>query len=168
MGALLYGYDTGIISGALLQIRDDFKTGDTWDQIIAASMLLGAIIGALSCSRLSERIGRKKTLSLSPCQIVLGFAVGGATQTVAMYVAEFDPPRRHGRLVLTLRVGIDVGIVVSTIVGATEQISWRLDSIVQVEQEERSAGENRVWRGLLSQAWVRPALLVGCGVAAFT
>ncbi len=242
VSALLYGYDTGIISGALLQIRDDFHTGNTWEQIIAASILLGAIIGALSCSRLSERIGRKKTLTLvsaiffcgalaaaispnpwtlSLSRIVLGFAVGGATQTVPMYVAELAPPRRRGQLVLTFQVGIGVGIVVSTIVGATELFSWRysvgfaavpaalmlllvfklpesprwlvgqnnhdearevlqkirpdgvdvskeLESIVQVEKEERSAGENRGWRGLLRQAWVRPALLVGCGVAALT
>lgn len=64
LSALLYGYDTGIISGALLQIREEFHTGNAWEQIIAASILFGAIIGALSCSRLSERIGRKKTMTL--------------------------------------------------------------------------------------------------------
>ncbi len=242
VSAMLYGYDTGIISGALLQIRKDFNTGNTWEQVIAASILLGAIIGALSCSRLSERIGRKKTmtlvsgiflagalaaaaspspLTLSLSRIVLGFAVGGATQTVPMYVAELAPPRRRGQLVLTFQIGIGVGIVVSTIVGATELFSWRISvgmaavpaavmlllvfklpesprwligqddrdgarevlhkirpegvdvsrelaEIVDLEKEERSAGENRGWRGLLGQAWVRPALLVGCGVAAFT
>ncbi len=242
ISALLYGYDTGIISGALLQIRKDFGTGNGWEQIIAASILLGAIIGALSCSRLSERVGRKKTLTvvsaiflagalaaavspspltLSLSRIVLGFAVGGATQTVPMYVAELAPPRRRGQMVLTFQIGIGVGIVVSTIVGATELFSWRisvgmaalpaalmlllvfklpesprwlvgqddrdaaqevlekirpegvdvskeLEEIVDLEKEERSAGENRGWRGLLGQAWVRPALLVGCGVAAFT
>lgn len=242
ISALLYGYDTGIISGALLQIRKDFGTGNAWEQIIAASILLGAVIGALSCSRMSERIGRKKTLTVVSCiflvgalaaavspdpwtlslsRIVLGFAVGGATQTVPMYVAELAPARRRGQLVLTFQIGIGVGIVVSTIVGATELFSWRysvgfaalpatlmlllvfklpesprwlvsqddkdaarevlkkirpegvdvskeLDEIVNLEKEERSAGENRGWRGLLRQAWIRPALLVGCGVAAFT
>ncbi len=54
ISALLYGYDTGIISGALLQIRGDFHTGSGWEQIIASSILAGAVIGALSCSRLSE------------------------------------------------------------------------------------------------------------------
>ena len=242
VSAMLYGYDTGIISGALLQIRKDFHTGNGWEQIIAASILLGAIIGALSCSRLSERIGRKKTMTLvsgiflagalvaaispspwtlSLARVVLGFAVGGATQTVPMYVAELAPPRRRGQLVLTFQIGIGVGIVVSTVVGATELFSWRisvglaavpaalmlllvfklpesprwlvgredhdgarqvlqkirpdgvdvskeLQEIVDVDKEERSAGENRGWRGLLRQAWVRPALVVGCGVAAFT
>ncbi|MEO6998170.1 MAG: sugar porter family MFS transporter [Terracoccus sp.] len=242
LSALLYGYDTGIISGALLQIREEFHTGNAWEQIIAASILFGAIIGALSCSRLSERIGRKKTmtlvsviflagalaasvspspLTLSLARVVLGFAVGGATQTVPMYVAELAPPSRRGQLVLTFQIGIGVGIVVSTVVGASELFSWRvsvalaavpaaimmllviklpesprwlvgrddhdgardvlerirpegvdvseeLEAIVHVEEEERGAGTNRGWRGLVRQAWVRPALVVGCGVAAFT
>ena len=241
VSALLYGYDTGIISGALLQIRKAFHTGSGMEQIIASSILLGAIIGALSCSRLSERIGRKRTLILVSCvfivgalaasmspttwtlslsRVVLGFAVGGATQTVPMYVAELAPPRRRGQLVLTFQVGIGVGIVVSTLIGASEQFSWRLSigmaavpatimllcvfllpesprwlvgrddrdaaravlerirakgsdvsaelqSIVEIEDEERGAGENRGWHGL-RQLWIRPALVVGCGIAMFT
>nr|WP_284288878.1 hypothetical protein [Angustibacter aerolatus] len=55
VSALLYGYDTGIVSGALLQIREDFDTGSGMEQVIAASILLGAVIGALVCSRLSEQ-----------------------------------------------------------------------------------------------------------------
>ena len=242
ISALLYGYDTGIISGALLQIRTDFHTGSGTEQVIASSILLGAIIGALTCSWLSERRGRRGTVLLlagvfvigalacsvapnaailSLCRVLLGFAVGGATQTVPMYVAELAPPKRRGQLVLTFQVGIGVGIVVSTIVGATEAFSWRLSigmaaapaalmlllmlrlpesprwlvkhddddgarkvlgiirpqgadldvelgEIKDLEEAERSASSgNRGWVGL-RQAWVRPALLVGCGIAVFT
>ena len=62
VSALLYGYDTGIISGALLQISKDFKIGSGMEQVIAASILGGAVIGALVCSRLSERRGRQSTI----------------------------------------------------------------------------------------------------------
>ena len=55
IAAVLYGYDTGIISGALLQIEDDFDIGSTWKQLIAASILLGAIIGALDLQPRSPR-----------------------------------------------------------------------------------------------------------------
>ena len=48
IASLLYGYDTGIISGALLQIGHQFHIGTGWESVIAASILLGAIIGALS------------------------------------------------------------------------------------------------------------------------
>jgi len=242
VSALLYGYDTGIISGALLQIRRDFHTGSGTEQVIAGSILFGAVLGALTCSRLSERVGRHRTilivsgvfvvgavacalaptaLLLSLGRIVLGFAVGGATQTVPMYVAELAPPAHRGRLVLTFQVGIGVGIVVSTIVGATEAFPWRvsigmaavpalimfvlvlrlpesprwlggrddrdraravlqrirergsdveveLSEIVDLEEQERRAGDDRRgWHGL-REKWIRPALLVGCGIAVFT
>src|SRR3978361_2265546 len=127
VSGMLYGYDTGIISGALLQITKDFGIAEAWKQVIAASILLGAVVGALTCSYLSERRGRKGTLVmlaivfvvgalwcalapnpvlLSVGRLVLGFAVGGATQTAPMYVAELAPPKYRGRLVLCLPTAI--------------------------------------------------------------
>ncbi len=240
ISGLLYGYDTGIISGALLQISDEFGIGSGWEQVIAASILAGAVVGALVCSRLSERRGRRGTLlivaavfvvgaigaavapdplTLSLARVVLGFAVGGATQTAPVYVAELAPSRYRGRLVLFFQIAIGVGIVIATIVGATESVDWRLaigaaavpgalmllfllrlpdsprwlvkagrrdraqqalesvrprgsdvsgelreiDDLVEQERTARTSG----WRGL-RQAWVRPALVVGCGLAIFT
>jgi sugar porter (SP) family MFS transporter len=242
VAGLLYGYDTGIISGALLQITDEFHIGSGMEQTIAAAILLGAVIGALACSVLSERLGRRRTIlvicavfvvgslssSLAPSpwllaagRLVLGFAVGGATQTVPMYVAELAPARLRGRLVLAFQLAIGVGIVISTIVGATESVSWRLaiaaatvpplvmlvavarlpesprwlvkrdrvddardvlrqirpdgydvspelDDIVAVEdRKQQTRSSERGWTGL-RRAWVRPALVVGCGIAVFT
>ncbi|MCZ2829000.1 sugar porter family MFS transporter [Modestobacter sp. VKM Ac-2986] len=240
ISGLLYGYDTGIISGALLQISEEFEIGSGWEQVIAASILAGAVIGALVCSRLSQRLGRKRTLlivavvfvvgslaaSLSPnpellslSRIVLGFAVGGATQTAPTYVAELAPSRYRGRLVLFFQIAIGVGILLATIIGATEAVDWRvsigaavvpsalmgllmlrlpdsprwlvkagreddarqslervrpeghdvsgelhdIQELVEAESSARTSG----WRGL-REAWVRPALVVGCGLAVFT
>ncbi|MDF2829357.1 MAG: transporter, partial [Mycobacterium sp.] len=239
ISGVLYGYDTGIISGALLQITDDFGIAETWKQVIAASILLGAVIGALTCSYLSDERGRKGTLVLlavvfvvgalwcafapnpvllSLGRLVLGFAVGGATQTAPMYVAELAPPKYRGRLVLCFQIAIGVGIVIATIVGATESISWRhsigaaavpaaimlglllrlpesprwlvkqgngdearsvlqrvrpsnydvereLEETANLAREERTAA-TRGWPGL-REAWVRPALILGCGIAIF-
>ena len=50
VSGLLYGYDTGIISGALLQIGKEFDTGNAMEQSIAAGILLGAVIGALAAA----------------------------------------------------------------------------------------------------------------------
>ena len=239
IGGALYGYDTGIISGALLQIKDDFNVGDQWQQVIAAGILLGAVIGALIGSRLSEQYGRQRTIliiaavfvvgtlsaSLAPspltlalARVVLGMAVGGATQTVPMFVAELSPPKIRGRVVLTFQVAIGVGILVATIVGASQLLPWRwmigiaaipaaimlvlmlrlpesprwlvkndqvdearsnlqrvrgeddvereLNDIVKVEEQVHEA-DARGWKGLV-QPWVRPALIVGCGIAVFT
>ncbi|GAB2608108.1 MFS transporter [Paractinoplanes abujensis] len=240
VSGLLYGYDTGIISGALLQIGEDFDIGHGWEQVIAASILVGAVIGALTCSRLAERRGRHGTLlligivfvvgslaaSLSPdpitlslSRLVLGFAVGGATQTAPVYVAELAPTAYRGRLVLFFQIAIGVGIVIATVVGAAEIIDWRvaigmaavpaaimfalmlrlpesprwlareghLDRARQAlervrphgsdlsgemrEIEDNAQAEKRAgtrgWAGLKA-AWVRPALVVGCGLAVFT
>ncbi len=240
VSGMLYGYDTGIISGALLQITKDFGIAEGWKQVIAASILLGAVIGALTCSYLSERRGRRGTLLmlavvfavgslwcavapnpvlLSIGRLVLGFAVGGATQTAPMYVAELAPPKYRGRLVLCFQIAIGVGIVIATIVGASEHIPWRwsigaaavpaavmfvlllrlpesprwlvkydrrsdaqdvlarvrpesydvtaeLDEIEELADAERTA-KTRGWPGL-REGWVRPALILGCGIAVFT
>src|SRR3954470_1139997 len=72
VSGMLYGYDTGIISGALLQITKDFGIEEAWKQVIAASILLGAVIGALTCSFLSDRRGRKGTLVM----LAVVFAIG--------------------------------------------------------------------------------------------
>jgi sugar porter (SP) family MFS transporter len=240
ISGMLYGYDTGIISGALLQITEDFEIEELWKQVIAASILLGAVIGALTCSYLSDKRGRKGTLVLlsgifavgalwcavapdpvllSLGRLVLGFAVGGATQTAPMYVAELAPPKYRGRLVLCFQIAIGVGIVIATIVGASESIDWRwsigaaavpavimlglmlrlpesprwlvkngdtdaardvlervrpsaynvdreLDETTDLVRAERTAS-TRGWSGL-REAWVRPALILGCGIAIFT
>ena len=147
VSGMLYGYDTGIISGALLQITKEFGIGAGMKQAIAAGILLGAVIGALSCSFLSDRWGRHRTILmictvfvvgsllcavspnavlLSLSRIVLGFAVGGATQTVPMYVAELSPTAIRGRLVLCFQLAIGVGIVIATLVGASESVDWRI------------------------------------------
>jgi sugar porter (SP) family MFS transporter len=240
VSGMLYGYDTGIISGALLQITKDFGIAEGWKQVIAASILLGAVIGALTCSWLSERRGRKGTLVmlavvfvigslwcafapdpvlLSLGRIVLGFAVGGATQTAPMYVAELAPPKYRGRLVLCFQIAIGVGIVIATVVGASESILWRvsigsaavpaaimlvlllrlpesprwlvrrgdqdaarevlervrpdgydvadeLEEMADLARREQNA-DTRGWSGL-RERWVRPALVLGCGIAIFT
>jgi sugar porter (SP) family MFS transporter len=240
VSGMLYGYDTGIISGALLQITKDFQIEEASKQVIAAAILVGAVIGALTCSYLSEKRGRKGTLvmlavifvvgalwcAFSPNptmlvlgRLVLGFAVGGATQTAPMYVAELAPPLYRGRLVLCFQIAIGVGIVIATIVGASDAISWHLsigiaavpaaimlllmlrlpesprwlvkydqrpeaktvlervrpkgwdhdgelDEMAELAHVEQTS-ETRGWSGL-RKAWVRPALVLGCGVAIFT
>ena len=242
VSGLLYGYDTGIISGALLQIGDEFDTGHAMEQSIAAGILAGAVIGALTCSVLSERWGRHRTIllicvvfivgslacSIAPsaillaaARVLLGFAVGGATQTVPMYVAEMAPAAIRGRLVLCFQLAIGVGIVIATLVGATEKVDWRIsigaaavpalimlvlqlrlpesprwlvkqghqdeaeavlqrvrpdgfdisqemEEIIDLEKrKQETKRSHRGWSGL-RQPWVRPALIVGCGIAAFT
>ena len=143
----LYGYDTGIISSALLQITEQFHLEHTMQEVVASSILVGAILGALTCGQVFERIGRKKMIvalagvyavgavlsSLAPnpvllilARIFLGFAVGGSSQTVPVYVAEIAPSAGRWHFVTSFNVAIGLGIVTSTVVGATmHHTSWR-------------------------------------------
>ncbi|PEH84191.1 sugar porter family MFS transporter [Burkholderia gladioli] len=145
----LYGYDTGIISGALPLIARDFALDYRAQEWVAAAILLGAVIGALACTRLSASLGRRRTIlvvsaiytvgviaaALSPsalwlgaARLVLGFAVGGSTQIVPTYIAELAEPARRGRLVTYFNVSIGIGILMAAIVGVAGQqlVDWRL------------------------------------------
>lgn len=134
LGGLLFGYDTGIISGALLFIQDQFRLTDTLQQVVVGSLLLGAAIGALAGGPISDSLGRRKTIlgaavvfgvgsvasalatgtaSLVGARFVLGMAIGAAGMIVPVYIAEISPSRVRGRLVSLNQLMITVGIMLS-------------------------------------------------------
>ncbi len=148
IAAFLYGYDTGIISGALLPIKDEFHLQHTMQEVVASAILVGAVCGALACGWIFERLGRKHTLTLIACvfatgalasslspnaitlalsRILLGFAVGGASQTGPVYVAEIAPADKRGHFVTSFNVAIGIGILTADVVSLTlhDHISWR-------------------------------------------
>lgn len=119
-GGLLFGYDTGVINGALPYMSDDFKLTAFTEGLITSVLLLGAAMGAIFGGRLSDRIGRRKNIlflsilffistmgcTLSPNVIgmvifrfLLGMAVGGASVAVPTFIAEMSPSDRRGRMV---------------------------------------------------------------------
>ena len=147
LAGFLYGYDTGIISGALLQISDQYHLEHTMQEIVASAILVGAIAGAITCGWAFEKLGRRKMILLLGCiyvcgallcsiapnpallivaRMFLGFAVGGSSQTVPVYVAEIAPAEVRGHFVTTFNVAIGLGIVAADIVGSSaEHLSWR-------------------------------------------
>lgn len=148
IAGFLYGYDTGIISGALLQIKDDFHLQHTLEEVVASAILVGAVLGAVSCGWIFERFGRKHTMSLvalvyvlgalasslapnaitlALARVFLGFAVGGSSQTGPVYVAEIAPAERRGHFVTSFNVAIGLGIVAANVVSSTlhDHMSWR-------------------------------------------
>ena len=62
MGGLLFGFDTGVISGAIPFFQKDFGIDDSMVEVVTSSGLLGAILGALCCGKLTDRIGRRKDI----------------------------------------------------------------------------------------------------------
>ncbi|MFE2494423.1 sugar porter family MFS transporter [Streptomyces scopuliridis] len=119
-GGLLFGYDTGVINGALPYMKDDLGLSPFTEGLVTSSLLFGAALGALFGGRLSDRRGRRKNIlmlalifffgalgcTLAPnteimvvARFVLGLAVGGASVTVPVYLAEISPAEKRGGLV---------------------------------------------------------------------
>src|SRR6202167_497158 len=150
LGGLLFGYDTGVISGALLFIGKDFHGLTSFDkELLTSILLIGALIGALAAGRIAERIGRRDTVhgtaavfvagvmiaAFSPsygvlvaARVVIGLAVGSASMVVPLYIGETAPPRVRGALVSFNQLAITSGILVSYLVdyGLSSSQNWRL------------------------------------------
>jgi len=119
LGGLLFGFDTGVISGAFLFIRQDFNLNAFTEGFIVSSMLLGAMVGAGVSGALSDRLGRRTIIlvvavvfavgaigaALSPnvetlifFRFVLGLGVGTASALVPSYISESAPTHVRGSL----------------------------------------------------------------------
>ncbi|KAJ7967804.1 Inositol transporter like [Quillaja saponaria] len=125
IGGLLFGYDTGVISGALLYIKEDFHDVEqkTWLQETIVSMAVaGAIIGAAVGGWMNDKFGRKKSILVADViffmgalvmagapvpgviiigRILVGLGVGMASMTAPLYISEASPHRIRGALVST-------------------------------------------------------------------
>lgn len=150
LGGLLFGYDTGVVSGALLFLKKDFGGLSSFQQELVTSLLLvGAVAGALAAGRVSDRIGRRLTVLITAlvfivgvllaaftptfpvllvARIVIGLAVGSASMVVPLYIGEVVPPRVRGGLVSLNQLAITVGILGSYLIdyGLSSTENWRL------------------------------------------
>lgn len=149
LGGLLFGYDTGIISGALLHLRDDLHLTSREQEIVVSVILLGAMVGALLAGRLAVRHGRRRVViavaavfalgaaaaaaapgtgSLVAARFVLGLAVGGASNMVPVYIAEVAPARIRGRLMVLFQLMVACGQLIAYVCGwaLSDTGGWRL------------------------------------------
>jgi SP family galactose:H+ symporter-like MFS transporter len=137
LGGFLFGYDTGVVSGALLFIKHDFDLGAFEQGAVVSILLLGAMIGAAQAGKPADRYGRRPTLLLIAAiytvgiavaavapsfgvllggRFVMGLGVGAASAIVPLYLSEVAPPAVRGRLVSMNQLMITIGIVTSYLV----------------------------------------------------
>ena len=171
-GGLLFGYDTGVINGALAFMArpDQLNLTPAVEGFVASGLLFGAAIGSFFGGRLSDAEGRRKMLlclavifffaaigcSLSPtagiliaCRFVLGLAVGGASVTVPAYLAEMAPADRRGRMVTQNELMIVTGQLLAFILNAILGVTF---------------GEvGHIWRYMLALASI-PAVVLWFGM----
>jgi sugar porter (SP) family MFS transporter len=134
LAGLLFGYDTGVISGAVLFVQEDFRLTTSQEETVVSAVLLGAIIGAALGGRLADRFGRRAVLIqvallfivgaigtafapnegwLAAGRIVVGIAIGTASFTAPLYISEISPADVRGKLVSLNQLMITIGIVCS-------------------------------------------------------
>lgn len=134
LAGLMFGLDVGVISGAQQFIQKDFAVSDHTIEWVVSSMMAGAALGALGAAWMSAALGRKRSLILgavlfvvgsvlcgtapSPAmlilgRVILGVAIGIASFTAPLYLAEIAPEKIRGAMISLYQLMITIGILVA-------------------------------------------------------
>jgi sugar porter (SP) family MFS transporter len=134
IGGLLFGFDTAVINGAIVFIKQQFGLSESQTEIAASSLLLGCVVGASVAAFTSDRFGRKRILlaaaalftlssigtalprnviEFSVARLVGGVAIGIASTLSPLYIAEISPAKKRGLLVSLNQLAIVTGILFS-------------------------------------------------------
>uniref|UniRef100_A0A4W5MUA6 Solute carrier family 2, facilitated glucose transporter member 10 n=1 Tax=Hucho hucho TaxID=62062 RepID=A0A4W5MUA6_9TELE len=131
LGGLVFGYELGIISGALLQLQAEFRLTCVQQEAVVSALLIGALLASLVGGWLIDRYGRRNSILLSNVlilagslilvsnsylalvvgRITVGFAMCISSMSCCIFVSEMVTPKHRGFLVTLYEVGITVGIL---------------------------------------------------------
>ena len=131
IGGLLFGYDTGVISGAIEPMTAKFALSAAMKGWVSGCVLVGCAVGVLAVGPFSDRFGRKKTMTLAAVMFLVssvgtavasnvtvfivfrfigGLGIGIASMSTPMYIAEITPGHFRGRLVAVNQIAIVTGL----------------------------------------------------------
>ncbi|NXI60900.1 GTR10 protein, partial [Chloroceryle aenea] len=134
LGGLIFGYELGIISGALLQLQTDFHLSCFKQEVLVSALLIGALLASLAGGILIDRYGRRRAIlvsnlvllvgsliltltrsftSLVTGRMTVGFAISVSSMACCIYVSEMVAAHQRGLLVSLYEAGITVGILLS-------------------------------------------------------
>jgi MFS transporter, SP family, galactose:H+ symporter len=148
LGGLLFGYDTGVISGALIFIKSQFHLSVFHQELVVSVVLIGAAVGALGGGRLADAFGRRLMLIVTALifiggaivcsaagsvgililgRIIVGLGIGLSSSTVPVYISEVSPAGARGWQVSLFQLAITVGILGAYLVdyGFAARGAWR-------------------------------------------
>lgn len=148
LGGFLFGYNTGVISGALLFIAQTFSLSIFQEGMVVSILLIGALIGASVAGGFADKRGRRFTLLLNALvfiagnilsagapslfllfagRLLTGFAVGVVSIAAPLYLAEMAPPERRGAFVSANQLAITLGILAAYAcnVWCASEANWR-------------------------------------------
>ena len=98
LGGLLFGYDTGVISGAILFITEDFGLSAFMQGAVVAGLLLGAMVGAGLAGSMSDRLGRRRLIMIAAVTFTVGALGAAAAPDAWTLVGSALRARPRGRL----------------------------------------------------------------------
>ncbi|OQR83334.1 proton myo-inositol cotransporter [Achlya hypogyna] len=148
-GGFLFGYDTGVISGALVFLQDEFHLNSFQSEVVVSATVFGAIIGAAAGSCANDAWGRRRVILVSAVLFALGSAFMGFAQskyeliigrfgvglglglsslTIPLYIAEVSPPANRGTLVSINTLLVTGGQFFATVFAAcmsSHPTGWR-------------------------------------------
>ncbi|CAD5117480.1 unnamed protein product [Dimorphilus gyrociliatus] len=137
IGGFLFGYDTGVVSGAMILLADVFKLHHVWQELIISVTVGAAAIFAMIGGVINEKFGRKRTILVASFvftlgslllgvsfnkemlligRIIVGIGIGLASMTVPMYIAECSPSNLRGYLVTLNNGAITFGQLAASII----------------------------------------------------
>jgi sugar porter (SP) family MFS transporter len=145
---VIYGYDTGVVAGALLFIPDEMHLSTAETSSIATTLALGMIVGALAGGRLADRFGRRLTMVgvavgyvvfallsavaqgivfLDVARFLVGLTVGVTLVAAPVFIAESSPARSRGSLLVAYQVATVAGIMCAYLVdyALAPAAAWR-------------------------------------------
>lgn len=149
IGGFLFGYDTGVVSGAMILVREDFKLSTVWHELIVSATIAAAMLAALVAGPATDRFGRRPVIlcaslvflagavvmgaapekvTLLVGRIIVGIGIGFASMAVPVYLSEVSPVELRGRITVVNNIFITGGQVISAIVSgifSEVPMGWR-------------------------------------------
>lgn len=137
VAGILFGFDTGVVSGAILFIKNQFHLTDTMKEVVISAVLIGAFVGSFASGHFADRFGRRRLLIVTSLifivgtldsalarsvtelilsRFIVGFAIGIASFTAPLYISEVAPAQYRGALVSLNQLAVTVGILVAYLV----------------------------------------------------
>jgi sugar porter (SP) family MFS transporter len=153
LGGLLFGYDTGVISGAIEPLTARFHLSDFMKGWASGCVLVGCAAGVLMVGPISDRFGRRLAMYLAAVmflasaigtaipnyiwtfivfRVIGGVGIGIASISTPMYIAEITPANIRGRMIAVNQIAIVGGIALTSfinyfIAGHGDQ-AWLIES----------------------------------------
>ena len=137
IGGFLFGYDTGVVSGAMVFVKDQFDLDSWWQELVVSATILTAWIFSMIAGYVTDKWGRKPVIIFASLvfnvgailmgvawskyvflagRLTVGAAIGLASMTVPVYIAEVAPVHIRGKLVTINQIFITAGMLTAAIV----------------------------------------------------